>query len=398
MNEAEKANPESDVFLQQVRLKNYKSIIDAEIDFKPGLNIIIGNNGSGKTNFLNGINNFINFNYTDTLDSESTVQLSIGTKKILIDHFIKNDLFSEELLDYDRDRYESSLKINEKQIKLSKYQDAELYLLDKYYILSSNLIGHGIPYKKSSIIDTPISFTAIINNKRSRELTDANIENTLFLKRFTYDFLNEVFHNTKGKLTLFKSLKKNILNFDSRAFLKLNDFLHTYTLINAIRINPNFNTINDVELKRILISNFYLDYSINNNWYTFDLLSDGTKRLFYLLSELLSVDQNEKKQLEITLLEEPELGIHPHQLHKLMLFIKEQSKEKQIILTTHSPQVLNILDADELDRIIICSYDKEKGTQLNHLTETQIKKGQMYMQDEGFLSDYWVHSDLEPAS
>ncbi len=52
MSEAEKANQESDVFLKQVRLKNYKSIIDAEIDFKPGLNIIIGNNGSGKTNFL----------------------------------------------------------------------------------------------------------------------------------------------------------------------------------------------------------------------------------------------------------------------------------------------------------------------------------------------------------
>ena len=85
-------------------------------------------------------------------------------------------------------------------------------------------------------------------------------------------------------------------------------------------------------------------------------------------------------------------------MHKLLQFIREQSREKQIILTTHSPQVLDILEPDELDRIIICSYDKEKGTQLNHLTQKQMDKAAKYMKEEAFLSDYWRFSDLEPAS
>ena len=44
-------------YISKVHLKGYKSIKDLEIDFKPGLNIIIGPNGSGKTNFLEGLLN-----------------------------------------------------------------------------------------------------------------------------------------------------------------------------------------------------------------------------------------------------------------------------------------------------------------------------------------------------
>ena len=43
---------ENQAHISRVHLKGYKSIRDMEIDFMPGLNIIIGPNGSGKTNFL----------------------------------------------------------------------------------------------------------------------------------------------------------------------------------------------------------------------------------------------------------------------------------------------------------------------------------------------------------
>ena len=78
-----------------------------------------------------------------------------------------------------------------------------------------------------------------------------------------------------------------------------------------------------------------------------------------------------------------------------MDFIKEQSETKQIIITTHSPEVLNTLKMDELDRIIIARYDKEKGTQMSHLSEDDIKHARSYMKDELFLSDYWVMSGFE---
>ena len=39
----------------RIRIQNFKSIEDATVDLRPGLNILIGPNGSGKTNFLSAL-------------------------------------------------------------------------------------------------------------------------------------------------------------------------------------------------------------------------------------------------------------------------------------------------------------------------------------------------------
>src|ERR1700733_8692923 len=40
------------IFLNNVHLKGFKSIEDLSIDFQKGLNVLIGKNGSGKSNFM----------------------------------------------------------------------------------------------------------------------------------------------------------------------------------------------------------------------------------------------------------------------------------------------------------------------------------------------------------
>jgi predicted ATPase len=99
---------------------------------------------------------------------------------------------------------------------------------------------------------------------------------------------------------------------------------------------------------------------------------------------------------DVFLMEEPELGIHPHQLNSLMCFIKETAQQKQFIITTHSPEVLDSISANELDRIQIMHYDEARETAI--ITRIPAEKQaiiQKYMQEEGFLSDFWKYSDLE---
>lgn len=43
------------MYLEKISLKNYKAIKDLEIDFQPRMNLLVGDNGSGKTSVLDGI-------------------------------------------------------------------------------------------------------------------------------------------------------------------------------------------------------------------------------------------------------------------------------------------------------------------------------------------------------
>ena len=67
---------------------------------------------------------------------------------------------------------------------------------------------------------------------------------------------------------------------------------------------------------------------------------------------------------------------------------------KQIIISTHSPWVLDILDDDELNRIVIAKMADGKS-RFEKLTPEKISKAQRYMMEVGFISDYWLHSDLD---
>ena len=129
--------------------------------------------------------------------------------------------------------------------------------------------------------------------------------------------------------------------------------------------------------------------------------------MLYLISQLVMPTATFDKQaappaplslqipFRIIFLEEPELGIHPDQLQKLLSLIREVSREHQVIMTTHSPQVLNMLTTKELDRITICELDPKKGTQFRKLSPAKRAKAKAYMQNDSYLSDFWLYSNLE---
>jgi AAA15 family ATPase/GTPase len=382
-------------YISRVHLKGYKSIRDLEIDFKAGLNIIIGPNGSGKTNFLEFLDKAFHLQVDNhTIRTTGMIEYFADDRNLNLNYSVQPNKKQKEAQDVEisisnsegRLIFDSSyLKIGNREIynrkpDLSLVFDADPYLMfwrlnDKNKTV--HLINFGVEENFKNFFDGSFSV----------ELISKSVDNG-HSPEYIFNVIEEFsFNNDKSKIIAL-SVKTAFLNI-----------LKTYSPINSIRFDiddarisqseGHYDSEGDFDEGYFEVQNLRVQFQIANKWLNWDMLSDGTKRIFYLL---FGVFVSESTTI---LIEEPELGIHPDQLFKLMDFLKEQSKEKQIIITTHSPEVLNILEKEELDRIIVTRYDAEKGTQMHHLSPHKIRKGQMYMVKVGYLSNFWVHSNLE---
>ena len=380
---------ENQAYISKVHLKGYKSIKDLEIDFKPGLNIVIGANGSGKTNFVEFFNTLATYSKNLAPDEfEGTIQLN-HKEKTYTDFYkgyfdenhksgspvfvINEKIFKGKELKFDVD---SLIDIDE----INDFDNYEEPKIDTINTEDINALSIFIAIKYLAFVNpftqqlfSNIKIQIAVGKKTKRILTT-----------FPDDFNTNFYSYFRKKLVEFEDIAEFISSnpFDEQFV----NYLNNYTPIKDIRIQNEL--IRQYEDNgKIILDNIFIQFKVNDKWLYWEQLSDGTRRLFYIFFSI--VNGNSK----LIFLEEPELGIHPHQLSRLMDFLREQSRSKQIIITTHSPQVLNELKEDELDRIIVTRYEgEERGTQMYHLSEEEKGYALDYMKNGAFLSDYWVQS------
>lgn len=89
----------------------------------------------------------------------------------------------------------------------------------------------------------------------------------------------------------------------------------------------------------------------------------------------------------LLLIEEPENGIHPRRLKEVLSvvrdFVREQS-ETQVILTSHSPYVVDLFDPSE---VYACRKDPEAGVAIQRLSESPLVQDQIR---HFTLGEIWV--------
>lgn len=113
--------------------------------------------------------------------------------------------------------------------------------------------------------------------------------------------------------------------------------------------------------------------------------SDGVLRVVKIVLSLL------REGTTCLLLEEPELAIHPGLLGRLLALMESYSLDRQIILTIHSPQVVNWCSASQLrliERI-------ENITRVRSIEESQMSRITQYLNDQGTLADFLYGGAIE---
>jgi len=383
------------LYLEKYHLTEYKSIEDLTVDFKRDLNILIGKNGAGKSNLLEAI--YITLKYRNILTRRFPF-------KVVKADFITsaNDNVHLEIIKLKR----ANLKGNDDEYEYEGHEFSEvLYINDS---IAYNNLATGSPSQEKLARSLRFAFNRVKVRFGSPVYIRYSIPDDMeFITSpgeikvpledpdmleipFSLSMIDRCFEKFEtlmvdGDILPSKINKKYLLDNILADDVFLNN-LRKFSPIKGFKLNENINIYNDD--KQLIIENLKFDFYVDDKWMPWSYLSDGTKRLFYLIAQVTGSDGR------LILIEEPELGVHPHQFNLLMHFLKEQSQYSQIIMSTHSPAALDHLDQDELDRVLI-AYASENGTKIKRMAPDQRNTAIKYMNEVGSLSDYWIMSDLE---
>jgi hypothetical protein len=150
----------------------------------------------------------------------------------------------------------------------------------------------------------------------------------------------------------------------------------------------------EITIERFLSSETFNDRTENENekyivevlvdGVNIGLLSDGTLRVLSLLIELIYYPPS-----VTTIIEEPETQIHPGMLAKLLNEIDTYTFGQNLILSTHSPQVVGWSSPDKINLV----YRNHGQTIVRKLDDEEIQKVVEYLYEEGDLGE-WLYSGI----
>lgn len=342
--------PKERVMLNNISVYGYKSIKKLENFKLNNINILIGINGAGKSNIIS-IFKLLNNIYNRQLQSYSLKtnidsMLYMGTKNT------KNITLEFEF-NQNKNKYKVELKATD----------------DNRIVVAQDVFD----YHKSTHL------YKITENKLESDMADAT--DIITSSKVAAHCLGAIrqwkvyhFHDTSDDAPM----KKQCLNNDDIIFQPDASNIAAYirTIYKKYRKHYNLivSTIQDVAP---YFGGFIIrdDEYIQLEWFNKSnpdrvlkahMLSDGTLRFICLAVLLL---QPKELMSDLILIDEPELGLHPYAIEKLVGLIRRLDNEKQFLISTQSVEFLNYFSADE---IVVVEY-KDNQSKLERLDNEKLK-------------------------
>jgi len=352
--------------LEKIIIDNYKSIKRAEIELR-NVNILIGSNGSGKSNFIsffelvNAILNqnlsgyvlkrggFERFLYNGRKESENVVGLLDfdNTNALYFDlrPTIDNNVFLKEVVDF----------YNLKQDKGKSYSEKWNKKIWNQNVSESDIISNP-EYRARYIRNYLKSFTVY-------HFHDTSITSSMRSGCNISD--NETLRNDGSNLAayLYRLQQK-----ENRHFIVIESIIRSvapYFKQFKLREDPiNKGTIK-LEWEQVGSDAYFDAYSF----------SDGTLRFVALATLLLQPMEN-----ATIIIDEPELGLHPFAINKLAAMIKRAALHNQVIVATQSVSLINAFSPED-----IIVTDRNGSTSYRRLVTDDLKE----WIDDYNMGDIW---------
>lgn len=375
-------------FIKSITIKNYKTIKNLENFPLRNINILIGANGAGKSNFLSF------FDFVKELarnNLEQYVARYDGQDRFLhygreVSDFIYGNITAND----NSSSYEFKLNKTDGQDFKEDFVNGDLFdIKDNNYKKQSDLIEDEIIQ-----FDRKMDALELVEDYKREELDGLRCELKLIINKLEFHkkaqehiFAQKLqlfhFNNT----SVFAPIRISNVDIDDYSYLRhdganlpailklMHDRFPTYykmicdyiSLVTPDFAYFDFDTkeFSGQTLRLKWFSKKNLDKSIAAN-----RLSDGTLR-FIALATLLLMPEDLQPQLII--IDEPELGLHPKAIQIIAGLVKRISLKRQFIIATQSKDFIDYFQ-DEAEDIIVIDRDKlEYTTTLKRLDSEELK-------------------------
>lgn len=315
--------------LRSIEIKGYKSIRNQKIPLGD-MNVLIGQNGAGKTNFIS----LFKFLRNIIAGRLKNISLTTGAEVMLYYGSKETQNIAIEL-DFDPNYY---------QIILQPALKKDILIVESE---RTGFRGQGYtdPY-----------WELIASSEEESKLAKKTKNN--FMAQYVFDVLKEWrvyhFHDTSetAGVKKYSSMADNKFLFEDAS--NLAPFLYLLKLKQEVYYKRIVKTIQ-------LVIPFFKDFSLEPNpfnpenirleWmdiysdktFTANELSDGSLRFICMATLLLQRDLP-----KVILLDEPELGLHPSAITILSGLLKKASKRSQVIVSTQSVSLVNEFDVEDI--------------------------------------------------
>jgi predicted ATPase len=363
--------------LNSIKLTNLLSFgAETEIILNPGLNVLIGANGSGKSNLIEAISllQAMPKDLTKTIRDGGGIQewLWKGSKstKASLEMIIKNP----------RD---SSMPIRHVfEFRANRYT---IEVIGEFITNESNRPKSDRPYIFYEYNGQTATINKEKNHRKKLQLENIETNQSILAQRQDPDAYPELTDTAINyqKIRIYREWqfgRYTPARTPQPADLP-NDFL-TGNADNLGLILSSFRRVSETKRKlleslklfyesiddfEIIIEGGFVQVFFEENGFTIPAtrLSDGTLRYLSLLAILLHPNPP-----PLICIEEPELGLHPDVLPTLIDLLKEAAQKTQIIITTHSADLVDAL-SDTPEAVLV--FDKYQGsTTVNRLNKEDL--------------------------
>ena len=386
--------------LKTVRIQHYKSLNDVTVHLHPGVTVIVGPNGVGKSNFVD-VFRFLHDAVASNLDD--AIRKREGIVRLLQYYKTRpSDIYLNFTFKDDREEFEYYLRLGGKgngdwyivRESLSPLEPAEPIEYGMRYVRESS---EKLIVDQDEIEGFPEHRLAL--GMLLRQIQDPQPEKNDFRLRsipLGFRIIREVSH--WSHCTIYPNILKKPANPDRSRLVLEESGENWATVIKSAKpavmeriyeamqaVLPDFQRVEVETVGSYLIPRFF--FASGEETIAFDpiQLSDGTLRLFGIL--LAAYQQPAPRLLVI---EEPEQTIYPGALAVLADVFSEISETTQVIITTHSPHLISHFTPDQ----IRVAYLQNGLTQI-----ANIHPHQMEAIHEGLMSlgEFMATEGLQPA-